>query len=76
MEEVEGAGRGVAYGKWEGEVVLGGIVKIKNRRKGSRRGNGASREKVVSKVWATQAGARRLGGDRGAHPRRKSPARA
>lgn len=28
MEEVEGAGKGVAYGKWEGEVVLGGIVKI------------------------------------------------
>lgn len=57
-------------------MVLGGIVKIKNRRKGIRRGNAASPEKVVSKVWVTQAGARRLGGNRGAHPRHKSPARA
>lgn len=41
MEEVEGAGRGGAYGKWGEEVVPGGIVKIKNRRKGRRR-KGAS----------------------------------
>lgn len=33
-------------------------------------------EKVVSKVWAAQAGARGLGGDGRGHPRHKSPVRA
>lgn len=33
-------------------------------------------EKVVSKVWAAQAGAGGLGGDGRGHPRHKSPVRA
>lgn len=78
-EEAEEGGRrsGLAYGMGEGEVAVRGIVKIKNRRKRTRRRNGErALEKAVSKVWAAQMRARGLGeGGRG-HPRLKPTARA
>lgn len=53
----------LGHGVWEGEgeVAPRGIVKLKNRRKRTRRRNGASPRKAVSKVWAAQTRARGLG---------------